>query len=604
MIGSNVATFPGVARRVVRDGNEIGNHTFTHVDLLHTPEWQGQLELRLTEVAFASAVGRHSILLRPPYSSEVNAVGVDSLRAWKRVAGGKYLVVLSTLDSDDWMKDRTSQQIVSSALPQGNAGGVILMHDGGGDRSRTVAALDTLITDLQSRGYTFVTASELAHTPSAVAMPNVSATERLQSRALPIALRISRLVTNAFTLFALIVLILAVLRAVILVIVASRHRRRTAGTRPSYTSFVSIVVPAFNEQAGIEATIRSLAASRYPAFELIVVDDGSTDDTVEVARAVVEREQLENVHLVCQANAGKSAALLTGIAQAKGDVIVTVDGDTIFEPDTLALLVSAFADERVGAVAGNTKIANRNGLLGRWQHIEYVMGFNLDRRMYDELGCMPTVPGAIGAFRAEALRDVGGFSADTLAEDTDITMAMHRAGWRVAYEPRAIAWTEAPAQVRDLWRQRYRWSYGTMQSVWKHRAAITEGGPSRRLGRIGLPYLLCFQVALPLLGPAVDVFTLYGLLFLDAKLFIAYWIGFTLLQMAVTAYAFRLDRESYRPMWAVPLQQFFYRQLMYLVVVQSVATATAGVRLRWHKLRRDGSTATYSRRNATTTTWA
>jgi cellulose synthase/poly-beta-1,6-N-acetylglucosamine synthase-like glycosyltransferase len=265
-----------------------------------------------------------------------------------------------------------------------------------------------------------------------------------------------------------------------------------------------------------------------------------------------------------------------------------VDGDTVFQEDTVRWLVQPLSDPRVGAVSGNTKVGNRRGLLGRWQHLEYVIGFNLDRRMYDLLRCMPTVPGAVGAFRRAALHAVGGVSSDTLAEDTDLTMAVSRAGWRIVYEERAIAWTEAPATLTALWRQRYRWCYGTLQAVWKHRGAVTQGGSGRWLGLVGLPYLMAFQVLLPLLAPVIDIYALYGLLFLDARKVAVYWLGFLALQLVAAAYALRLDKESLRPLWSLPLQQLLYRQLMYLVVIQSVVSAFGGVHLPWHKLERTG----------------
>jgi cellulose synthase/poly-beta-1,6-N-acetylglucosamine synthase-like glycosyltransferase len=227
-------------------------------------------------------------------------------------------------------------------------------------------------------------------------------------------------------------------------------------------------------------------------------------------------------------------------------------------------------------------------LLGRWQHIEYVMGFNLDRRLYDVLQCMPTVPGAIGAFRRRALLDVGGVSDDTLAEDTDLTAAVIRAGWKVVYEQGARAWTEAPATWGQLWKQRYRWCYGTLQAMWKHRGAVLERGASGRFGRRGLVAMALFQVLLPLAAPAMDAFLLYGLFFLDMRTTLVLWGGFVAAQLLTAAYAFRLDRESMRPLWSLPLQQIVYRQLMYLVVVQSVFTAVYGVRLPWVKLRRTG----------------
>jgi cellulose synthase/poly-beta-1,6-N-acetylglucosamine synthase-like glycosyltransferase len=261
----------------------------------------------------------------------------------------------------------------------------------------------------------------------------------------------------------------------------------------------------------------------------------------------------------------------------------------VFERGTLRALVQPFRDPDVGAVSGNTKVGNRSGLLGRWQHIEYVMGFNLDRRLYDVLRCMPTVPGAIGAFRRAALVDIGGVSGATLAEDTDITIGIGRAGWRVVYAEEARAWTEAPASLSQLWRQRYRWSYGTMQAVWKHKGAVLRRGRGeRRIGLIGIPYLVFFQIALPLLAPLIDVFAVYGLLFLDPLPVIGYWLGFNLLNILLGWYAFRLDRESPRSLWAMPLQQFVYRQLMYLVVIESVISALAGTRIKWQRMERTG----------------
>jgi cellulose synthase/poly-beta-1,6-N-acetylglucosamine synthase-like glycosyltransferase len=213
------------------------------------------------------------------------------------------------------------------------------------------------------------------------------------------------------------------------------------------------------------------------------------------------------------------------------------------------------------------------------------MGFNLDRRMYEALGCMPIVPGAIGAFRREAVAQVGGVSHDTLAEDTDLTMAIHRAGWKVAYEARARAWTEVPATLRQLWRQRYRWAYGTMQAVWKHRGAMRERHP---LGLIALPWIALTQVLLPLLSPVIDVFSIYGVIYGDPVRYLSYWAAFNVLSVLVALYAFHLDDESPTPLWTLPLQQFVYRQLVYLVVIESLVSAVAGTRLRWHKLTRTG----------------
>jgi cellulose synthase/poly-beta-1,6-N-acetylglucosamine synthase-like glycosyltransferase len=291
--------------------------------------------------------------------------------------------------------------------------------------------------------------------------------------------------------------------------------------------------------------------------------------------------------VIRQANSGKSAALNRGIQAARSEILVTVDADTVFDPDTLARAVERFADDKVGAVAGNAKVGNRRGLLGRWQHIEYVIGFNLDRRLFDTLNCMPTVPGAIGLFRRRALVEVGGFSSSTLAEDTDVTIAIGRAGWRVVYAEDACAYTEAPSSLGGLWRQRYRWAFGTIQSVWKHRRGMWRREPGK-VGRRGLPYLLLFQVTLPVLAPLIDLFALYGLFFLSPLHTIAAWGAFNLVLLLVGVIAFRLDREPLRDLWAMPLGQFVYRQLMYLVVIQSIFSAARGVKLRWQHVERTG----------------
>ncbi|MGH3242785.1 MAG: glycosyltransferase, partial [Spirillospora sp.] len=349
---------------------------------------------------------------------------------------------------------------------------------------------------------------------------------------------------------------------------------------------VSVIVPAYNEEVNIAATVASLLDTDYPGtVEVVVVDDGSTDRTA----LIVESIALPTVQLIRKPNGGKPSALNTGVGVARAEILVLVDGDTVFQRDTIRHLVTPFADPRVGAVSGNTKVANRGGILGRWQHIEYVIGFNLDRRMFDVLRCMPTVPGAIGAFRRSVLARVGGVPGDTLAEDTDLTMAICRTGLRVVYEEKALAWTEAPSSLRELWRQRYRWCYGTMQAMWKHRRSVVERGGSGRFGRRCLPYLTLFQILLPLFAPAIDLFALFGVVFLDPAGPILTWLVFVAAQAAAGAYALWLDGERIRPLWTLPLQQFVYRQLMYLVVVQSLVTALLGARLGWHTIRRTGT---------------
>jgi len=581
VVGAAAAAHPGLVRAELAAGHEIGAHTFTHTDLGAVSATRGTVELSLDQSALAGAAGINTHLLRLPYSSGTADVTRPELAAARRAAGLGYLLVFATADPQDWRQPGVGS-IVAHSIPPAGQGGVVLLHDAGGDRSQTVAAVDQLITKLQAEGYRFTTVSQLSGLAPGTAVKPVGRLAHLQGLALLLALQLAHLVSRSFQFLILPFVVLALARNLAAVTLA-RRQARAPQLPATYFPPVSVIVPAYNEEVGIAAAVRSLTASDYPTLEVIVVDDGSGDGTAAVVESLGATDP--RVRLIRQPNGGKPAALNTGIAAARHDVIVMVDGDTIFEPDTIRYLVASLADPTVGAVAGNTKVGNRKGLLGRWQHIEYVTSCNLDRRMYEALGCITVVPGAIGAFRRQVLAEVGGVSTNTLAEDTDLTMAVNRAGWQVVYEPRARGWTEVPTTLRQLWRQRYRWGYGTLQAIWKHRGALRE---RRALGMIGLPSIVYTQVALPLLAPAFDLFALYGVLFVNPGRYLAFWAAFNVVGLLVALYAFRLDGESAGPLWALPLQQFVYRQLLYLVVFESLISALAGTRLPWHKLTRTG----------------
>jgi cellulose synthase/poly-beta-1,6-N-acetylglucosamine synthase-like glycosyltransferase/peptidoglycan/xylan/chitin deacetylase (PgdA/CDA1 family) len=584
-IGSQAARYPNLVRRLVADGDELGNHTFTHVLLSAVPSWERRMQIELAEATIAGITGHYTRLVRPPYSATPDAVTPLDERVLAGIAGTRYYIVLANFDSQDWQRPGVSR-ILANASPPGSAGGIVMLHDGGGDRSQTVAAVRRLIPRLRARGFRFVTVSELAGLPRSLTEPPAGAWPRHRGAVFVFSVRVAYALTVVISVLLIVIAALVVLRVVLLFALASRHVRATRGRAAvDHAPSVAIIVPAYNEEVGIERAIRSLAASDYEDFEVVVVDDGSTDRTAEIVSAL----DFDRVRLIRQDNGGKAAALNTGIALSDSEIVVMVDGDTMFEPETLRKLVQPLADQQVAAVSGNTKVGNRRRMLGRWQHIEYVMGFNLDRRMYEVLQCTPTVPGAAGAFRRDVLEEVGGVPADTLAEDTDLTLAIGRSGRRVVYAEDARAWTEAPSTLGALWRQRYRWSFGTMQAVFKHRGAVVSRDPrQRRIGRRALPYMLLFQILLPALAPLIDLFFLYGLVFTGAIHTLIVWGAFNLIQLALAVFAFRLDREPLSPLWALPLQQFVYRQLMYLVIIESSVSALQGARSGWRHLPRTG----------------
>ncbi|MET7810052.1 glycosyltransferase [Streptomyces sp. NPDC005395] len=605
LVGSMVARHPGIVRDMVEQGNEVGVHTFTHVDLSYQSQARVTREIEQTQLALAGAAGITTTLFRAPYSSQTDAIDNYSWPVYESLGEDGYTSVFIDTDSDDWKRPGVSK-IVEWATPEDGEGASVLFHDAGGERSQTIEALPKYIEKMKAKGYTFTTVSGATaeQRPASGAPASTGSGDGLQAahheatgatlyegKALIAAVAVAEWTVPALSAGLVIVGVAVMGRFAMMLVLARRHHRQRNRRRfswgPPVTGPVSVIVPAYNEKECIEATLRSLARSTHPV-EIVVVDDGSTDGTADIAESL----GLPGVRVVRQANAGKPAALNNGVRHARYDIVVMMDGDTVFEPDTVRHLVQPFADPSVGAVAGNAKVGNRRTLIGAWQHIEYVMGFNLDRRMYDLLRCMPTIPGAIGAFRREAVLQVGGMSDDTLAEDTDITIALHRAGWRVVYEEHARAWTEAPGSLGQLWSQRHRWSYGTMQALWKHRRSLTDKGPSGRFGRVGMPLVVLFQVVTPVFAPLIDVFTLYSMLFVDFRAALLAWLAVLGVQLVCAAYAFRLDREKYRYLLMMPLQQLAYRQMMYLVLIHSCVTALTGGRLRWQKLKRTGEVGT------------
>ncbi|MFF7373798.1 bifunctional polysaccharide deacetylase/glycosyltransferase family 2 protein [Streptomyces massasporeus] len=611
LVGSMVSRHPGVVRDMVDQGHEVGIHTFTHVDLSYQSDARVRREMEQTQLALAGAAGITTTLFRAPYSSETDAIDNYSWPVYKKLGQDGYTSVFVDTDSDDWKRPGVSK-IVKWATPKKNKGASVLFHDAGGERSQTIEALPRYIEKMRAKGYTFTTVSgalekQRGQQAPAGAAPGTGGS-RLQAahreatgailyegKALVAAVAVAEWAVPALSVGLLVVGIAVMGRFGMMLLLARRHHRlrnrRRFSWGPEVSRPVTVIVPAYNEKECIANTLDSLARSTHP-IEIIVMDDGSTDGTSEIAREAALTLGMTNVRVVRQENAGKPAALNNGVRSARHDIVVMMDGDTVFEPDTVRQLVQPFADPEVGAVAGNAKVGNRTTVIGAWQHIEYVMGFNLDRRMYDLLRCMPTIPGAIGAFRREAVLQAGGMSEDTLAEDTDITIAMHREGWRVVYQEHARAWTEAPGSLKQLWSQRYRWSYGTMQALWKHRKSLTDKGPSGRFGRVGMPLVVLFQVVTPVFAPLIDVFTAYSMIFIDFKAALLAWLAVLGVQLVCAAYAFRLDREKYRYLLMMPLQQLAYRQMMYLVLIHSCVTALTGGRLRWQKLKRTGEVGT------------
>jgi cellulose synthase/poly-beta-1,6-N-acetylglucosamine synthase-like glycosyltransferase/peptidoglycan/xylan/chitin deacetylase (PgdA/CDA1 family)/spore germination protein YaaH len=621
LIGIQTQKFSGLAKRIYDEGNAIGNHTFTHPDISDVSQWyMKRVELQLTEKLFASTMGVKTLYFRPPYSIDQEPDIADQVRPLELVQGEGYITVGSKIDPNDWRKGETKQSIIDAVLSQAQktatkgcetraplyCGNIILLHDGGGDRTATVQALPAIIEGLRARGFKIVSVEDLLGKSRADVMPKLPANQVL-------AARLQGYVFTAFAWFTEFVVLVFFIGDVLMsgrllgigaLATFDRLRRQAPLGGPDYRPSVTVIIPAFNEEKVIEDTVRSVLASDYPKLRTIVADDGSTDSTYAVVKEKFSREIAEGrVVLLTKPNAGKASALNEALKLTDDEIYVGIDADTMIAPNAISILVPHFADPAVGAVAGNAKVGNRVNLWTRWQALEYITSQNFERRALNVFGAVSVVPGAIGAWRVAAVRQAGGYHTDTVAEDADLTMSLLEHGWRVVNEDRALAFTEAPTTARGLMRQRFRWSFGILQAVWKHGDAIRKRS---RLGWIALPNIIIFQILLPLVSPFIDIMFLFGVLqFLVTRYFhpestdpssferLAFYFAiFLAIDFVASALAFLLERRSEGAgeepqlllhLW---LQRFSYRQLFSAVLAKTVKRAIDGKPFAWDKLER------------------
>ena len=607
VVGENGVANRGLLQRMVADGDEIGNHSYTHPNMAEEAETGIKLELNATQRLIEAFTGRSTRLFRAPYFGDAEPTTADELGPAMIAQAQGYTVVGLHVDPADWQRPGVQKIIdgtlngVASASAERSAN-VVLLHDGGGDRAQTVAALPKIIEGLEKAGYRIVPTSTLAGLDRDDVMPRVIGVDLFAVRADVAAFTVIGALIAALDWTFFFAIALGMIRAVSLALLALLRRKEAPETdaRP----LVTVIIPAFNEERVIESSIRRILASDYPEIEVIVADDGSRDRTSAIVEAAFSADP--RVRLLTLANGGKASALNRALAFASGSVIVALDADTQFEPETVGRLVRWFADERIGAVAGNAKVGNRVNLVTRWQAVEYVTAQNLERRALTRFDAIMVVPGAVGAWRREALDDVGGYPEDTLAEDQDLTIAIQRKGWKIAYDEDAVAWTEAPETLRALGKQRFRWSFGTLQCLWKHRGVLAQRRPSA-LAFIGMPQAWLFQIVFAVISPAIDLALLISIAGTalrvsqhgwaqtqtDVLRMAGYWVAFTAIDLVCGWVAYRLDvREKRYPALLLLAQRIVYRQLMYGVVIRAVDAALAGLGIGWGKLERTGRVTT------------
>ncbi|UQD53732.1 glycosyl transferase family 2 [Bacillus methanolicus] len=590
IVGENAELHTDIIKRMYREGHEIGNHTFTHPNVADTSPLRTKLELNTTQRLIQEATGHSTVLFRPPYEADAEPYTASEILPILRAQDMNYIMVGEKVDPEDWTQPSTNELVkrVLTSIYNGQ-GHVILLHDAGGDRTHTVEALPIIIKDLKNHGYRFVTVSELMGKKRDDVMPSVHPADKpylLYNRAVFSGMRYFY---HTLTIIFYIAIGLGIFRLLFLIYFAFKQRKKAASRsfiNSTYQPFVSVVIAAYNEEKVIAKTIRSILDSDYPNFEVIIVDDGSQDDTSKVVQEICNEHP--NVRLIQKENGGKASAMNLGFQKSRGEIVISLDADTIIAQDAISLMVRHFEEPNVAAVSGNVKVGNRRNLLTTWQHVEYITGFNLERRAFDELNCITVVPGAIGAWHKKRVKEAGFFNEDTLAEDTDLTLILLRQGYRIVYEEKAYAYTESPEDVKSLIKQRYRWSYGTLQCLWKHRKALFNV-KHKSLGFIALPNMWLFQYISQSISPLADLLMVMGIFSSHPLKVLGFYLLFLVMDLLASFFAFKLEKENPKPLIWLILQRLIYRQLMTYVVIKSVFSTIQGIEVGWNKLKRIGS---------------
>jgi cellulose synthase/poly-beta-1,6-N-acetylglucosamine synthase-like glycosyltransferase/peptidoglycan/xylan/chitin deacetylase (PgdA/CDA1 family)/spore germination protein YaaH len=616
MIGASAQNNVGLVRRVYREGHEIGNHTWFHPDISEISTANVDFELNITERLFASEIGVQPLYFRPPYSIDQEPDTNDQAAPAARIQDLGYIIVGDKIDTNDWDEHprKTPQEITDSVFQQIEdmktrswmRGSIILLHDGGGDRSVTIKALPVLIDSLRAHGYKIVPVSELMGKTRAEVMPPLKQHQKWQARVDAIAFAIWAFFNHFVVAVFFVGDILMSARLIIIGVFAiiDRFRKRKNYATPDYAPRVAVLIPAYNEEKVIVRTIRSVMMSNYKNIKIVVIDDGSKDNTYQAAIDAYPADIASGrLTVLTKPNGGKADALNYGLSKIREEIYIGIDADGVIAHDAITNLVCHFADPKIGAVAGNAKVGNRVNLWTRWQALEYITSQNFERRALDLFDVVMVVPGAIGAWRTRAVKEGGGYHTNTVAEDADLTMNLLEQGYSVIYEDRALAFTEAPVDMDGLMRQRFRWSFGILQAVFKHVGAIKR---RRAMGLFALPNTIIFQILLPLVSPLIDLMFLAGVatyfwnrhfhpLAASAASFeklLVFFLTFLTIDFIASALAFALERKhpaSKGDGWLlfhIWIQRFTYRQVFSVVLFKTIKRAIDGKPFNWDKLDR------------------
>lgn len=584
-VGDNIVKHADIFQRIIREGHMVGNHTLSHIDFWAHDDAENRQQIIGADRVMRATDHYDSRLFRIPTGNPEN----NTLALLQAQQLG-YLHVNMDVDTRDW----EYAPGVPIQLPElDGRGHVILTHDAGGDRTATINMLKEFIPRAKAQGYTFTTVQPLLppeYIPQRSVPTSVEDTATLA--ALTTFLVTPNVVLTWLFWFGIGSLTVLTFLFVVLALVSNARQRKRLwpGIEDKDWPFVSVVLPVFNEELVVAKTLDALRASDYPLMEVVAVNDGSTDGTLAVLTEYART--WPGLRVIDQPNAGKPAASNHGIDESWGEIIITLDGDTLFEPQTIKMLTRHFLAPRngkeVGAVAGHVKVGNRRNLISAWQSLEYLSGICVTRMAEGLMGAISIVPGACAAWRGEALRKAGGYSHDTLAEDADLTLSLQKLGYSIVQENEAVAWTEAPLTLRGLFKQRLRWTYGNIQTLYKHRSMLFRPKYGA-LGMLTMPYAL-ISVLVPLIFMPLTILVAFISLSRGEWQAIAIFSAFVAsTHLVISIVAVLMVRESPLHLLMVPIYRLIYEPLRAYVVFGSAIQAVRGTAVGWYRPERTNS---------------
>jgi peptidoglycan-N-acetylglucosamine deacetylase len=604
VIGKNVKEYPEIAKRIVTEGHVIANHSYSHPRLNNLSSVTVDTEISGTDEILSQLVNVKTDFFRTPYNDIYGFNTENDLSILKELRKYNKFAVEDDVDTKDWLvKDPVAINTKTFDTLDKQSGSVLLLHDGGGDRTSTVKALPGMIEGIQKRGYAI---ENLSTNPDLNKNSNESAQNK-QFEEQEFSLIVSRLLSNSLATIIIFATIIGVVKYILMfaLYLYSIIKEKRSKKLASFTPKVSIIVPCYNEQKVICNTISSLLLSNYPDLEIVMVDDGSKDDSYNVVKKMFKKES--RVSAYKKENGGKSSALNFGISVAKNEYVICVDADTVFAKDAVRKLMRHFKNENIGAVAGNVQIGNAINNLTKAQQLEYALSQNFEKQAFSSVNSVVVVPGPIGAWRKPVLLGAGGYHKDNLAEDTDLTLRVLQQGWGIHYESDAICITESPEDYKSFIKQRNRWQFGVLQVLFKNFELLFNANYGF-IGMFTLPIIL-FQYILisfyPIMMVSIGwylagfIFDSYnggfglGFSFLwQNKLFLYFSAVYILLDAFRIVLAISKEKyvkNKYKMILIIPYYLFIFQNLMSLITFWTLVRAIRGKIATWGHLTRTGS---------------